>query len=329
MQLIDRRTVTRLALPLLMLCALVVGVPAEGVAQEVVYKSGIDTVSLTVTVTDGTGHYITGLTGRDFAVFEDGAPQALSFFASERVPIDVALVLDTSASMAPDMPLVRKAASGLICALREGDRGAVLAVSSSVAMPQGFTADHDRVVGAIRTLSAAGTTALYDGLYVAMKEFTRERREHSEVRRQVLVLLSDGLDNASHIGVDDVTDLARRTNVAIYVVALGAMDPPSGARWQPEQRLAQHTMRTFAHDAGGRIFFPTTAADLPGIYDAIARELASQYDLGYVPAKPGGDGAFRRIAVRIVPPSNGVARARSGYYAVRPPGRTDAPVREE
>jgi hypothetical protein len=88
-------------------------------------------------------------------------------------------------------------------------------------------------------------------------------------------------------------------------------------------------MRALAQDAGGLIFVPTTATELPAIYDAIARELANQYDLGYVPAKPGGDGAFRRIAVRILPPSRGVTRARSGYYADRTPARSDAPLREE
>jgi hypothetical protein len=80
-----------------------------------------------------------------------------------------------------------------------------------------------------------------------------------------------------------------------------------------EPKRAMYTMRALAQDAGGRIFFPTAATELPAVYGAIAQELASQYDLGYVPAKPGGDGAFRRIAVRVLPPASGVARTRSGY----------------
>jgi Ca-activated chloride channel family protein len=316
MNVINRCTITRQTLPVLVLCALIFGARTDGAAQGFVYKSGVDTVSVTVTVMNGAGDYVTGLTGRDFAVFEDGAPQAVSFFASDRVPVDVALVLDTSASMAADMALVRKAAGGLIGALRDGDRAAVVAVSSTTSMPQGFTTDHDLVVSAIRALPAGGSTALYDGLYVALKEFARERRRHAEVRRQVLVLLSDGLDNASHIDVDDVTSLAKHLGVGIYVVTLGTKTPVSGGLWEADQRRATYTMRAFAQDAGGRIFFPTAATELPAIYDAISRELANQYELGYVPAKPGGDGAFRRIAVRILPPSSGVARSRSGYYAV-------------
>ena len=291
---------------------------------QTVFRSGVDMVPLTVTVTDSAGRYVSGLTERDFAVFEDGVRQSLSFFASERVPVDVALVVDVSASMSTAMPLVREAAGGLIRALRTGDRAAVVAVTTSIGMPQRFTADHERAVAAIDALHCTGSTAVYDGVYITLKEFARERGDRAEVRRQVLVLLSDGLDNASHVSADEMADLARRVGASIYVVAL--TDPilqAHGTLRQREPQRATYAIRALAQEAGGRIFFPTSTTELPAVYGAIARELASQYDLGYVPARPGGDGRFRRIGVRVLPPASGVARTRSGYQPPRDqPGST-------
>ena len=120
-------TKVALAVPMA-LSALTLGNPAAVRAQHAPFKTGVDMVALTVTVTDGAGKHITGLTGNDFTVFEDGAQQPLSFFASEDVPVDVALVIDASASMRPDLPLVQKAACGLIRKLRAFDRGAVVEV---------------------------------------------------------------------------------------------------------------------------------------------------------------------------------------------------------
>ena len=315
------RSVTHLMGSLLMAGAVAINASSDAGAQSV-FKSGVDMVPLTVTVTDASGKYVRGLTERDFAVFENGMQQPLSFFAGEPMSVDVALVLDVSGSMAADMPRVREAANGLVRSLRPSDRAAVVAVRTSVGMPQQFTTEHERVTAAIDVLRSSGSSAVYDGLYIALKEFARERRDHAEVRRQVLVLLSDGLDNASHLSADEMADAARRAGVSIYVVALTAPPPQGGdTSRNVAQERATYTMRALAQDSGGRIFFPAAPTELAAVYGAIARELASQYDLGYVPAKPG-DGTFRRIAVRVLAPANGTARTRSGYHADRSAARS-------
>ena len=300
------------------LVALALRGPARVDAQSATFKSGVDLVPLTVTVTDKVGKYVAGLTGDDFTVFEDGVAQSLSFFACDEVPVDVALVLDTSTSMRTDLPLVQSAANGLVRKLRPSDRGAVVEVKDSAGIRQPFTSDRASIEKAILASSASGSTALYDGLYVVLKEFERERRGALQVRRQALVLLSDGLDNKSHLSFEDVMDLARRVGVNIYVIALrGDVAQIPRAERDSSVLEADYTMGAVARESGGRTFFPKTARELPGIYSAIAQELASQYQLGYMPARPGGDGAFRRVTVRVSPQTTGLARTRSGYYASR------------
>jgi Ca-activated chloride channel homolog len=149
-------------------------------AQSPTFKSGVDMVPLTVTVTDPTGKYVTGLTGNDFSVFENGVEQPLSFFANENVPLDLALVLDTSGSMQAELPLVRSAASGLARQLRPCDRGAVVEVKNFARIPQPFTSDRALIDRAINGLSTSGETALYDALLCrAPRIRARASRERS------------------------------------------------------------------------------------------------------------------------------------------------------
>ena len=281
-------------------------------AQGALFKSGVDMVALTVTVTDSAGQSVSGLTADHFAVFEDGVQQTLSLFGSEQVPVDVAFVLDTSSSMSLDLPLVKQAARGLVSTLRAADRAAVFEVNETVGNPRPFTDDHDEVIAAVDGLKARGSTAVYDGLYTSLREFQRERRLHPELRRHALVLLSDGLDNASHVTFDDAAELARQLDVTIYTIALRQ---ELLSLLSPEQRQANYAMRALARETGGQAFFPAKAAELEAIYASIARELVSQYALGYVASTPGNRGAFKRVSVRLLPPAEGRARTRSGYLA--------------
>ena len=276
-------------------------------------------VPLTVTVTNGQGRCVTGLSVDDFAVFEDGVRQSVAFFASEPAPVDVAFVIDTSGSMVNDLSLVREAASGLVRTLRAADRAAVIDVKGTVGMARPLTSDHAEIEAAIAGLSASGGTAVYDGLYVVLREFERDRSRHEDVRRQALIVLTDGVDNQSHVPSDQVVDLAHGLGVSIYVIAL--KDVTTVRPWLvPREVLqAEYVMRSLARDTGGSIFFPTSARQLATIYDVVAQELASQYQLGYVPLRAGGDGGFRRVSVQVVPSARGVARTRSGYRASRRP----------
>lgn len=280
-------------------------------AQSSVFKSSVDVVPLTVTVTDGRGKYVNNLVETDFAVLEEGVQQSLSFFANEPVPIDLALTIDASASMAPQLPIVRRAAGALVDSLRERDRATVVTVTNAVGVTLPLTADRSRIDNAIRDLSASGETALYDGVYVVLKELKRARM--AEIRRRVLVLLSDGLDTSSRLSADDMLAQARRAGVGIYVIAMPASSSNRPRNRQDSSVLqAEYAMRALARDTGARSFFPQSVGELPAIYREIAHELANQYELGYLPSPSGTRSGFKRVTVHV---ENAVARTRSGYYA--------------
>jgi Ca-activated chloride channel family protein len=291
--------------------------PDSLLAQSPRFKSGVELVPLTVTVTDRAGRYMPELTAADFAIFEEGRRQAITHFAAGDASIDIGFLLDTSDSMRDKLHLAQKAARGLVQQLRAGDRGAVAGIGSTVSLHQPMTSDLARVDQALQSTQASGNTALYDALYIVLRQYQQERQRFTDVRRQVVVLLSDGIDTSSHVTFQDVLDLVRRVEATIYVVSLGE-DPAMLKNVLGDRSTFEsaHTLHTLARESGGRLFTPRTARELPAIYDAIAEELSHQYVIGYLPSQ-GADGTFRRISVGVLQPRVGVARTRAGYYADR------------
>jgi Ca-activated chloride channel homolog len=296
-------------------CGCFLMVAAAQAAQAQIFRSSVDIVGLTVTVTDARGQEITGLTAEDFAVYEDGVPQQVSLFGGEKVPLDVALVLDTSSSMHAVQPAVKRGARALLSKLRQGDRALVVDVKQRIQIRAGLDADLSHVVASINDLSSSGSTALFDGLYMSLREFARERRQRPEVRRQALVVFSDGLDTASHVRFEDVSELARALDVTIYTITMHDGQLPQVVSRNTEVRRAMWEMRALTVDSGGRAFFPSKPPELEGVYDAIARELVNQYTLAYAAPAASRQQALRRISIRLLPPAQGVPRTRTSYLA--------------
>jgi VWFA-related protein len=296
-------------------CVCLFTVAAAAAAHAQVFRSRVDMVGLTVTVNDARGQEITGLAAVDFAVYEDGVQQQVSLFGSEKVPLDVALVLDTSSSMHAVQPAVKTGALALLAKLRDGDRALVVDVKQRIQIRSGLDADRSRAVASIDALSAKGSTALYDGLYMSLQEFARERRQRPDVRRQALVVFSDGLDNASHVRFEDVSELARTLDVTIYAITMHDGQLPQVIAQHAEAQRAMWEMRALTFDTGGRAFFPSKATELGGVYDTIARELVNQYTLAYIAPDADKKQALRHISVRLLPPAQGVPRTRTSYLA--------------
>jgi Ca-activated chloride channel homolog len=293
------------------LLVLLAAMPA---AQQKTFRSGVDLVALSVVVTDGQDKFVGGLSSADFTVLEDGVPQEVSFFSATPVPMDLALLLDTSASMVDKMSVVHEAATGFVSSAKPGDRVTVVDIKDGVKVLHPLDEDLDGARASIRTTTARGGTALYNGLYMTLKEMVKLRRNNGEVRRQAMLVLSDGDDTASLVGYDDVMEVARRSGIAIYTITLRTELQRLLAHDKSTAVSGEFAMRTLAQETGARAFFPATAAELTGVYGMIADELANQYSLGYISTNTRRDGAYRRVTVRVAQP--GVrARARSGYVA--------------
>jgi Ca-activated chloride channel family protein len=280
--------------------------------QRAAFRSAVDLVMLSVTVTGPGGRYVADLSRDDFQVLEDGHLQELTYFSPARVPLSVSLVLDTSSSMDEEMPLAKQAAMDFIARLRPGDVAEVISFDSRVEVLQQMTSDRALLEAAIQRMRASGSTALYNAVYIALRQLARMKPETGDdVRRQVIVVLSDGEDTSSLVTFDHLLDSAKRSQTVIYAVGLGLEELAS------KRSDGEFGLRRLAVETGGRLFLPKRPLDLADVYTQIANELTSQYVLGYLSSNTRADGAWRRIAVRVQRP-NLAARTRAGYYAATP-----------
>jgi len=280
------------------------------------FRSASALVALNVTVQDRGAKFVRGLQPADFVVYEDGVKQDVRFFESTRVPVDLIVLIDTSTSMRDKLAAVHEAASEFLKTLRPDDRGAVVSFANTVSVLQPLTSDQALLEKAVRSTEPSGSTCLNNAVYIALKQFGQAAHQEGDVRRQAIVVLSDGADTASVVSFDDVIGLAREMGVSIYTVSLqSAAEKKQEEIWgRRRNEDADFTMKALAKETGAQSFFPATSA-LKGVYASIASELASQYSIGYVPANGQADGTFRRVNVQVVTRPDVRSRTRLGYTA--------------
>jgi Ca-activated chloride channel homolog len=283
---------------------------AAGLAAQAPFRAGVDLVSLNVTVMEST-HYVTDLEQKDFNVFEDGVKQDVTFFNKTNLPIALAVLLDTSASMDSKLPTAQEAAVGFAKRLRAQDLAEVIDFDNRVTVLQQFTNSASELETAIRRTSAGGSTSLYNAVYIALKDLKKIVAKNSdEIRRQSIILLSDGEDTSSLLPFEEVLDLAKRSETAIYTIGLRDNEIGGGSRTFKE---AEFVLRQLAQQTGGRSFFPNQLSDLNAVYGQISDELSSQYTVGYTSKNPKRDGAWRRVVVQVARPGV-AARTKLGYF---------------
>jgi Ca-activated chloride channel family protein len=273
-------------------------------AQQPSFRSSVDLVSLNVTVTDGSGRFVTDLPPEAFHVFEDGVQQDVTFFNRSNLPIALSILMDTSASMEDKLGTAQQAAIGF-------DLAQVIDFDSRVSIAQAFTNTFLDLEQAILRTTPGGSTALHNAIYIALKELKKVRAQSAEdLRREAIVVLSDGEDTSSLVSFDEVLELAKRSETSIYAIGLRSRGPE---RVRGAFNEADFVLKQLALETGGQAFFAREASELAGIYEQIADELSSQYAIGYSSKNPKRDGAWRRIIVRVKDGA-GTARTKRGYY---------------
>jgi Ca-activated chloride channel family protein len=298
--------------------ASIIGLAAAGAqapdtpAQPPSFRAGVDVVSLNVTVTDREGRFVTDLEQANFQVYEDGVQQEINFFTKTQLPIALALLIDTSASMDEKMTTAQEAAIGFAQRLRPEDLAEIVDFDSRVNILQPFTNDLEQLERAIRRTTAGGSTSLYNAIYIALRELARAPLRQADLRREAIIVLSDGEDTSSLLDFDEVLELAKRSNTAIFCIGLQSEESRSRTGF----READFVLRQLAQETGGRAFFPDRVEELPAIYRQISDELSSQYSVGYISANPLRNGQWRRVVVQV-DREGATARTKRGYYGPR------------
>jgi Ca-activated chloride channel family protein len=277
---------------------------ARGLAAQV-FMGGIETVEVTVTVTDATGRVIGGLTAADFTVYEDGDPQPITHFTGERLPVSLGVLVDISDSMRGTPIVDARAALGHFVTNLLDARDEVFLGTFNHA-PQPLTTwmrPPSAIANGLDGRQPSGGTAIYDTIVGSLPAFTR--REHG---RAALVVISDGADTASDLTVRQTQERLRQTDAFVYAIAIDAESTQ-----RRSTRVNPDALREITAPTGGYTQVVQSAADLPIATERIARELNSQYTLGYA-APRAADGKWRSIRVRVG--TEGLfTRARRGYYA--------------
>jgi Ca-activated chloride channel family protein len=306
----------------------------EEVDPEDVISVNTAEVSLPVTVRDSAGVLVNDLTRKDFRVFEDGVIQPLSDLSLRKVPVDVALIVDASSSVADNLDDFRKAAEGFASHLANDDRVSLIQFDDRVVMLQDWTGNLVQLRRALRRIVPGMFTRFHDAMLLA----SRDQAPRPSARHAIIVL-TDGIDSGRGSTFDAALRAALQGQTTVYVVSNTEIErarkqeelsnllsgPESAVRFNQlridDLRLglaalkdSEHNLEQLTAATGGRLYKPASFNDLERTYAEVADELRHQYTLYYSPLNTRRDGQFRRIRVETTTPSHQVS-ARIGYYA--------------
>jgi VWFA-related protein len=297
--------------------ATLAGAPHPAADATAAFRTSVELVALNVVVTNGRQQAVDGLAEQDFVVLEDGVRQPIAYFGGGRAPLDLVLLVDTSASMDAMRPAVQRAIRTLVDALRPQDRVAVVAFATGLQVLESFTEDHARARDALARTNARGSTALFSSIYVALREFAAPIRRAGEVRRLAFVVITDGEENRSAVSLETLLEEARCRGVSIYAVMMQVAEARRQAILDGRPRPGPAAVRQLAIETGATAFFPSRAAELGGIASTIADELSHQYSLAYVPALAGRP--LRSVSVQLTGRAGLKVRTRTTWRAAPAP----------
>jgi Ca-activated chloride channel family protein len=264
---------------------------AHPLPQQQPIRVQVDLVNILASVMDRSARPVTNLPKDAFEVFDEGTQQKIAIFEPEtHLPLDMALMIDTSASAKLAFHTEREAAAKFIKdVVHTGDGLAIFSFSDEVRQLTGFTAEISLLQNAVRKMKEGSGTAMYDAVYLGAERLSERKSDH----RRVIVLVTDAGESSSKASFETARREAIRSGALLYTIVLRAVKGESG-----RNTAGEHAMETITETTGGYVFYPEGPEQLDSIFSQINLELRTQYRLGYYPeAKPGG--TVRKIEIRV------------------------------
>lgn len=273
-----------------------------------VLHADVDEVLLNCTVIDDKGHTVTNLSEKDFRVWEDGVSQTINAFLHQDEPVSMGILVDNSGSMRDKRAAVNAAAFHLLQDSNPQDSTFVVNFSDHAYLDQGFTSDLVALHRGLSRFDSHGTTALYDAVAASADQLSKGAKQ----RKQVLLIITDGADNASRL---DLQQAIRRVQDlgGPVVYTIGLLYDAS----KDESREARQALEELSQETGGVAYFPDSLGDVDRIATDVARDIRNQYTIAYHSTKPASLGGYRLVHVEARSPKGArlTVRTRRGYYA--------------
>ena len=283
-----------------------------------VFRADTRLVVLPTTVLDKNGHLVTTLPREAFTVLENGVQQQIKQFKREDVPVSMGLIIDNSGSMREKRAKVEAAALALVKASNPDDEVFIVNFNDEAFLdnPHGkdFTSDVKEMEDALTRIDSRGGTAMRDAIRMSIDHV----KEKAHKDKKVLVVVTDGNDNSSVVGLEDLVKAAQQSEVLIYAVGLLTDEE------RREAKRAEKALEALAEATGGETFFPRDVSEVERIATQVAHDIRNQYTIAYTPLNQAMDGSFRQIKVTVKAAGNPTVRARSGYYATPDQGARPA-----
>lgn len=272
-----------------------------------------DLVTLTVTVTDTYGRFVTGLGKNAFSIVDDKTQQEITFFSDEDAPVSLGVVFDVSGSMSGDkIAKAREALAKFIDTSHARDEYFLIGFNNRAQLLLDRTRDSDSLLEKLTFVQTKGQTALYDATYLGVERVSRGAHP-----KRAILLISDGQDNSSRYTFTELRRLLKESDVIIY--AIGIVD---GHDDNTLGYTGRAILEELAGVSGGKAFFPSTSAEMNDTFERIALELRTQYSIGYRPTNFANDGKWHKLKIKVQPPRGFprlFVRGREGYFATASP----------
>ncbi len=273
-----------------------------------VLRADVDEVLLPCTVVDDKGRLVTDLDRGNFQVWEDNVPQTIQSFQHRDVPVSLGILVDNSGSMRDKRAAVNDATLHLVRASNAADAAFVVNFSDHAILDQGFTSDITLLEKGLSHIDSRGGTALYDAVVASANEMAR----HAKEQKQVLLIITDGEDNASRLTLQQaIRRVQGLDGPVVYTIGLLYEDLT-----REEAAAARKDLEALALETGGVAYFPRSLKDVDDIAVQVARDIRNQYTIGYHSTKSASLGGYRTVRVEAKVSKRGImtVRTRKGYY---------------